>query len=389
MERALARRFGAFYFIFFMPVGMQAPYLFLFFERRGFSDSQLGTLGAVTPLMTVLTPPLWGALADRWGDRRWTLAGLLLAGGLVFPWLMWAESFAAALALMVAFSCFAFAGAPITDAIALESIEREGGEYGRLRLWGSLGFAAPLLLAGLVLERGAGAGAASLYPMFVGFTVLRLASVGMVWALPASGGGKVGRRFDWRAARVFATPRFLALALCAVLAMGAMASYYLYFSIYLDQRGIPDHLKGYFWVIAVGAEVAMMWVVGAVIRRLGVKRTFVLSVLACAVRLLAYSFPLGPVGIAAAQCLHSLTFTAFMVSGITFVNRLAPPELRASGQSLWAAISHGLGSAVGAKLAGVAAGALGLPGMFRLFAAVAAGAAVLAIILVRADGEGG
>jgi PPP family 3-phenylpropionic acid transporter len=382
MAKGLARRFGAFYFLLFVPIGMQAPYLFLFFKRQGFSDTELGTLAAVTPLMTVLSPPVWGAVADRFGDRRWTLAGLLLAGAVVFPWLMVAKSFAATLALMVVFSWFAFPAGPITDAIALENVERHGGDYGRLRLWGSLGFAAPLLAFGLVLSRGAEETAASLYPIFIGYAAFRLLGTGWVRALPASRGA-AGGRFDWRAARVFVKPQFIALALCGVVASGAMAAYYVYFSIYLDEMGIADNLKGYFWAIAVGAETAMMLVIGWVMNRIGLKWTLVLGVLGRALRLLAFSFPLGPAAIAGAQCLHALTFTAFTVSSITLVNRLAPRELRASGQTLWMALTMGVGSAVGSKLAGMAAGAYGLLGMYRIFAVAAAVTVAATAVLVR------
>ena len=47
MEKGLARRFAVFYFLLFLPIGMQAPYLFLFLKRQGFTDTQLGTLAAV------------------------------------------------------------------------------------------------------------------------------------------------------------------------------------------------------------------------------------------------------------------------------------------------------------------------------------------------------
>jgi len=103
--------------------------------------------------------------------------------------------------------------------------------------------------------------------------------------------------------------------------------------------------------------------------------------------LFAFSFQLGPAGIAVVQLLHALTFTAFTVSTITFVSRLIPPELRASGQAVWMALTSGIGSAAGSKLAGIAAGAFGLMGMFRLFAGGAAVAFVAAVILVREPPE--
>jgi PPP family 3-phenylpropionic acid transporter len=382
MDRHLARRFGSFYFLLFLPIGIQAPYLFLFFKRQGLTDLQLGTLAAVTPLLNVFVPPLWGAIADMLRDRRSILMVLLLGAALVFPWLAYADSYATTLALMLAFSAFAFSPAAISDAIALENVERRGGDYGRLRLWGSLGFAVPLLAFGFILGKDAGGSAASLHPIFWSYALFRLMSAAWVRALPASQGTR-HRLFDMRAARAFTQWPFVVLALCSVLAMGAMSAYYLYFTIYLDEMGVADNLKGYFWAIAVASETGMMLVVGRLIRRIGLKWTLTLSILGCTLRLLAFSFPLGPPAITAVQLLHALTFTTFTVSTITLVSRLTPPELRASGQTLWFALTGGLGAAAGAQLAGMATGAVGLLAMFRLFAGVAAVALVAALLFVR------
>jgi PPP family 3-phenylpropionic acid transporter len=378
----LSRRFSFFYFLLFLPVGMQAPYLFLFFKRQGFSDAELGTLAAVTPIMNFLAPPLWGAIADALGDRRRMLAILLVAAALASPWLMWSSSFWTTLVLLAVFSAFAFAPASIADAITLENVARAGGDYGRLRLWGSIGFAAPLLAFGFVLKRGTGGSAASLYPIFIGYCLTRLFSVGWVGLLPPSR-GHGERRLDLRGARALLNRRFLTLALCAVIATAAMSAYYLFFSIYLDAVGVADNLKGYLWAVAVAAETGMMLVVGRVIRRIGLKWTFVLGILGTALRLLAFSFTLPPWGIAVSQLLHALTFSALMVSSVTFVSRLTPPKLRATGQTIWGALTSGLGAAAGSKLAGLAAAAWGLMPMYRAFSCVAATALLAALVLVR------
>ncbi|HUU54130.1 MAG TPA: MFS transporter [Armatimonadota bacterium] len=386
MDESLKRRFASFYFLLFVPIGIHAPYLFLYFKRQGFTDSQLGTLAAVTPLLNVFAPPLWGALADMLGDRRRMLAALLLSAALIFPWLAHAGSFRATLALMVVFSAFAFPPVAIADAITMENVERRGGDYGRLRMWGSLGFAMPLIAFGLILGKGAGQSAASLYPIFISYAIFRLLSAGCVGMLPPSYGERRGF-FDLRAVKAFANWRFVALAACALVAMGAMSAYYLYFTIYLDEVGIADNLKGYFWAIAVASETAMMLVIGGLVRRIGLKWTFVLGIFGCVLRLFAFSCRLGPGGIAAVQLLHCLTFTTFTVSTITFVSRLTPPELRASGQTLWMALTGGLGAAAGSKLSGVCAGALGLMGMFRVFSGVAAAALLAAVIFVKEPPE--
>ena len=382
MDRKLGRRLSTLYFLFYMPVGLCMPYLYLYFERRGMAGAQLGTLAAVTPVMNALMPPLWGALADRWGDRRWVLAALLTASAFVYPWLMVAESYGQMLALTIVFAMFYLTPAPIADAIVMENIECAGGDYGKLRLWGSIGFAAPLLLLGGILKAGPGGSAESLHPTFLGFSVFRLLAAAWVMQLPPS--RAVARTgFRWDEARVFLSARFLTYALCGMLAIGSIMSYYVFFTIYLDEVGIGDSAKGYFWVIAVAAETAMMLVIGRVIGRIGVKWTFALGIFGCVVRLLAFSFYLAPLGIAAAQTLHALTMTALFVSAITAVSRISPPHLRATGQSLWVAFTGGLGAAVASKMAGVAMGALGLTGMFRIFSGAAAVALVIAVLFVR------
>jgi MFS transporter, PPP family, 3-phenylpropionic acid transporter len=381
-------RLKLFYFLLYVPVGLQAPYLFLFLTRQGFSDTELGTLAAITPLVNLAAPPIWGAVADSFGDRRRTLALLLLASGLVFPLLALAPSYPMALAAMALFSLFAGTPGPVTDAIVLEHITRTGGDYGRIRLWGSAGFAAPLLVLGRLLPRGTEGTAADLYPIFIGFVAFRLISVFCIRLLPSST-GRVGRGTSWSAVRIFGSRRFLALALCGAVGWAAMSGYYVYFSIYLDRMHIADNLKGYFWVTAVVAEISMMWVIGGLIRRIGAKWTLVLSLLGVTVRLTAFSFPLSPMAIAAVQLLHALTFTAFSVAAITFIGRAVPSHLRASGQTAWAAITSGLGSGVGSKLAGVTVGALTITGMYRVFGLAAAVAMVAAVVFVREpEGEG-
>ncbi len=386
MDRGLRRRFASYYFLSYLPIGMQAPYLFLFLKRQGFTDTQLGTLAAVTPILNIFAPPLWGAIADMLGDRRRTLAFLILASAFIFPGLFYVKSYSATLALMIAFAAVSAAPLAIGDAITLENAERTGADFGRLRLWGSLGFATPLIALGAILGKGAGESAASLFPIFIGYAVSRLIAGAWVAVLPASRGERRGF-LDLSAIRAFADRRFVALAVPAMVASGCMSAYYLYFTIYLDQVGLGDNVKGYFWVVAVAAETAMMLVVGRLIGRIGLKWTFVLSLLGCCLRLLSFSFPLGPPAIAAAQLLHALTFTTFTVSAITFVSRVIPPQQRASGQTLWMALTMGLGSAVGSKLSGIAAEAIGLMGMFRVFSAVAALAMVTAMVIVKEPGE--
>jgi PPP family 3-phenylpropionic acid transporter len=79
--------------------------------------------------------------------------------------------------------------------------------------------------------------------------------------------------------------------------------------------------------------------------------------------------------------LHGLTFGAFYVASVAFLSRRVPPELRASGQALFSAVTFGLGGLVGYASSGAAYDWLG---GHRLFAVAAVLELVAAVLVLQA-----
>ena len=63
-------RIAGFYFFYYAFVGMFAPYWSLYLKSIEFNALQIGILMSVQPVMRMLSPALWGWLADRLGNRR-------------------------------------------------------------------------------------------------------------------------------------------------------------------------------------------------------------------------------------------------------------------------------------------------------------------------------
>ena len=76
--------------------------------------------------------------------------------------------------------------------------------------------------------------------------------------------------------------------------------------------------------------------------------------------------------------LHGLTFGAFYAAAIGATARLVPAHRRAEGQSLFAAITFGLGGLVGYVFSGMGYDAIGGHGLFAIAALVEA----LALVVV-------
>ena len=365
------RVFSSYYFVAFIPWGIVVPYLPLFFQRSGRTDAEIGALLAVSPLLTILSPPIWGAAADRLRNKKLILLILLGVSALVFPCFWFGRSFVMSMAVMCVFAFFFTPSEPLGDAITMENLPRAGGDYGKIRLWGSLGFIFPLLLMGVILKSTSGTaiGVASLAPVFVLFVLFRLLALGWATRLPPGDHTHVGG-VDFRALRVLADRPFLALAACAFVSRLGTQGLYVFFSIYLDKLHMADNLKGYFWAIGVLSEVVVMYFAGRIMARTSIKWLFAISLAASAARLFAFSFPLSFAAIGLFAPLQGLSFAAYHVPAITYINRVAPPHLRASSQTLFAALVGGLGGVIGAQLAGAIAGEVGVLGLFRIMSLV-------------------
>lgn len=378
--------FRSYYFVAFIPWGIYGPYLPLFFQRSGRTDAEIGALLAVPPLLMILSPPIWGAVADRWKNKRLVLLALLGASALVFPGFWFGQSFLLAMITMVVFAFFFTPSEPLGDAITMENLASAGGDYGKIRLWGSLGYIFPLLLMGAILKPGSGAGlgAQSLVSIFALFIGFRLLTVAWATRLPRSDQMHVGR-FDLRALRILAERPLVVLMACAFLSRLGTQGLYVFFSIYLDKLQMGDNLKGYFVALGVVSEVVVMFYAAGLMNRISIKWLFAISLTASAVRLLAFSFPLSFLTIALIAPLQGVSFAAFHVPAVTYVNRVSPPHLRASGQTLFAALVGGAGGVVGAQVSGAVAEALGVLGLFRVMSLVVVVSLVAFIALFRPE----
>src|SRR4051812_12621338 len=132
----------SFYFAAFGAIGLTAPYLPLWLEAHGFRGVRMSAIAALSPAFSIVGPPLAGALSDVRGGRGNLLSRACAASALAMAALCLAEALDAARWFAMVFLCvlgFALCRSPIillADRIALES----GGNYGRRRVYGSIGF---------------------------------------------------------------------------------------------------------------------------------------------------------------------------------------------------------------------------------------------------------
>ncbi|MDH4228721.1 MAG: MFS transporter [Nitrospirota bacterium] len=371
------RHLAGFYLGYFGLIGIVLPYLSLYLRDIGLTPYQIGVIMAINPLVKTVAPGVWGRMADRRGTRRPFLRGAGLGAVVTFATMLLVRDFYGIVLVMALYSVCTSSILPLVEATAMEMVDRLRIDYGRVRLWGSLGFIAASLGMGPVLDRS---GSHVVLWAILAFLVFNLWSI---WSLPdsrpAAEAGHGGLRV------LLGDRRVLAFYAVCMLMQASHGTLYGFYSVYLEDLGYARFTIGMLWAVGVAAEVTALMFSGPLLTRMGTLRLMVLSLLLTVLRwtILACTDHLG--WLLGAGLLHAASFGLFHVAAVTHTHRMVPENLRATGQSLYSAISFGLGLTMGMYLSGAGYARLGAPTLFAANAGVALLALALATTLSRTE----
>ena len=377
-------RFSIHYFMLFAMYATVFPYFQLLLKSRGFSMREVGFLQGLVVLAGVGGPLAVGYLADQLGRRRTFLVAGCIAFALMMVPMAAVTRVVVAAVLAVGIGLTSRVAIPLTDALASHELPDPARTYGRVRVWGSLGFVLTVLalsLGGLVDESSSmsmvravlvAAGLCAITSSLLPDHHRRSRLAG-----PAPAGqGSFGGAF-WL---------FILIAAWHPL---AMAAYYQFFSLYLKEM---YGLKKAVWIWSMGsaAEIPLLLFSAAIIRRIGVSAALTLALSAVSVRLLVLAqVPPLPV-VLASQLLHALTFGLFHATSIEFLRRCAPPARRGLAMAIYAGVALALPGWIGSSLGGLAIQRWGYPTAYLAYAAApVVGLVVLAAVGGRLEAAGG
>jgi MFS transporter, PPP family, 3-phenylpropionic acid transporter len=314
-------------FAVFVGLGIYLPFWPLWLEARGFDEKDIGLLIAGPSAFRILLIPLVAAIAERTGAHRGTAIGLIaLSIGAILAAPL-ATSFATMLAILVAFyGAFALVFL-LLDQLALSVGPTHGVSYGRVRLFGSLGFLAATILGGEFLKGGP---SERIHAALAGSLLVALiALLFLPRATPP-----VARTADVPLARVPLPYRaLLALAVAYGLIQASHGAFYVGSSLVWHDHGFDEDTIGQLWALGVAAEIAC-FAYGASLFRYGTYRWLVLGGAVAIVRWWCHPYGETLWIAAALQLLHGFTFGLTHLAGLQLLRSMAPPSRGTSAQGI-------------------------------------------------------
>jgi PPP family 3-phenylpropionic acid transporter len=353
------------------------PFLPIVLQDRGLSAAEIGLVLSVAALAGFVSTPLWGHAGDGPLGAEHALVLASVAAAIAVVPLTFVHSFLALTVVVVLITAARSAMASLTDAIALEHLGDDRAQYGRVRLWLSVGWAISACVWGIVLETGS-----------LGWLPWIYAGCVLVVAFAAHwvGGTRTAREptsVGARRAMLVALAPFLFSLLLLFAAFNATFSF---ISIRIRDLGGGLFVVGASTALQAIAEAPVMRITPRLNRVLGHRALYVIGSLFFIVAFVAWAFLDSPLAIALVKLVAGVGFALVYVGSVLLVDDLVPPGLRGTGQGLAKAVTFGLSPILG-SLAGGAIYDYAGPRALFLACAGAALVAATSVFVIAARGR--
>jgi PPP family 3-phenylpropionic acid transporter len=326
---------GAYYFFYFALVGVYVIFMPKVLIELGYSTVEVGIVYAAAPFMRFLLPFVFKHYIDL--SPKVYLLSLLLCfiGTLLF--LGTVQSFEFYLFANLLFGASMGISLPYVETIALASLPKN--RYGKVRLWGSLGFMGIALWLGKIL---AAPYDALYYLSTMALLTLIFGAILVKYDTTEHSSAKDDASFSLM--------KYWAFWLSVFLMQVGFGGFYNFFTIYETAHGVSLEITSWMWSFGVICEIVMLYFQGPLLQR-NLLNILKFATLVTALRwIILYLFPDSLTLTFASQSLHAVSFALYHTAAITYVFSLYTQKKLA--QQFFLGIAFGLGGSVGAVLSG-------------------------------------
>jgi MFS family permease len=332
-------------------------------QELNFSPLQTGWVCATQALAALVAPLVVGQVADRWYPAERCLAVCAFLAG-VLLWILAAlHGILAVFGTCLAFWLVLVPALTLGVAVTFAHLPHPERDYGRVRMWGTVGWVVANLLLGYWFSNPAwlrwvaavrpGSQQSERADIFRLGGLLAFVLAAYALTLPHTPPARrLGARFAPLAAlrlmrhRSFAVYAICTLGVCVTLAFTTQTT-----PLFLEHAGIPFEWISPTLTLSQSMEIVSLALLPILLLRLGVRGTMLLGLGAwvLALGVLTVGEPLWLV--VSSLSLNGLCICCFLVAGQVFVNSRARGDIRASAQALLTTTT-GLGMLFGYVLAG-------------------------------------
>jgi len=326
---------GSYYFFYFALVGVYIIFMPKMLLDLNYSRFEVGIIYAGAPFMRFLLPFIFRHFIQLTHRVYHISLIFTFLGSSLF--LLTIDNFWSYLFSNLLFGASMGVSLPYVETIALAFLSKK--KYGKVRLWGSLGFMGITLWLGKVLTS----------PKETIYYLIAMAFLTLLF-------GSFLTRYDTishtsaKEDASFSLSKYWAFWLSIFLMQVGFGGYYVFFTDYQISHGVSLEVTSWMWSFGVICEIVMLFFQGKLLEK-NLLHILQFATLVTALRwLILYLYPSSVNIVFASQSLHAISFALYHTSAITYVFSLYTQKKLA--QQFFLGIAFGLGGSVGSVLAG-------------------------------------
>jgi nucleoside transporter len=352
-------RLSAMMFLQYAIWGAWAPVLSEYLiTKLGFSGTEVGVIYALLPLATIISPFIGGQAADRYFPTQKVIAFLQLFGGFLLIYMSFVSNYTALMWLMLIYSILYAPTLALTNSIAFVNLKDSEKEFGIIRVWGTIGWiVAGLLLAGwrmlgestdAIALRGDTLMLAGIFSLIMGV---------QAFSLPHTPPRKESKK-PWaflEAIKMLKNKNLAIFVGIAFIVATELQFYYILTAPFLTSQtiGVDRSMISGVMVIAQVAEIFVMaLLLPYFLPKFGIKKTMIIGVLAWPARYIIFVIAQPVWLVIASLALHGFCYVFFFTAAFIYIDKVSPPDIRASAQGMISIVTLGLGNFLGSLFVG-------------------------------------
>ena len=329
-----------------------------------FTGSQIGDVYATMGLASLITPAIFGIVADRWVNAERVLGICHIIGACLLLWASTVTDYPTFYTIMLLNSFLFMPTIALNNTVSYIVLEKKGFDivkvFPPIRVWGTIGFIVAMQLVDILGYRQS---ASQLYVSAGAGFLLGIYSFTISKCPPVKVDVKRSMlaAFGLDAFVLFKRRKMIIFFVFAMLLGAALQITNAFGGPFLDDFGksYPDSfgVKHPSLLISISqiSETVFILTIPFFLRKFGIRNVMLMSIFAWVFRF--GLFGIGNPGsglylLVASMIIYGMAFDFFNISGSLFVEKESDIKIRASAQGLFMLMTNGIGAFLGGTIAG-------------------------------------
>ncbi|MBZ4672098.1 MFS transporter [Deferribacterales bacterium Es71-Z0220] len=344
-----------FYFFHFGTLGIFIPFVALYLKHNGFSGKDIGLFITVISIIKFLLTNTWTKTYNKIKSKTvFVITAILVSNVSVI--LLLSKNYLLTFLTFIIYAVTRVGILPVMDHISNEFSRESGIEYGKIRMYGSIGFICFTTFTGLLVDYFS-------INVFITMTILTgfLSAITILFIKLEN-----IERAKYKQDSNKLSFDFKIILIASILHYISLTFFHNFLNIKVEYLNESQTIAGTIWSIGIFAEILLMFFSNKLFKKISPFTLLIFSMFLGGVRSLVIGYAESAMVLLFINTIHGFAFGTFHLSIIRYIKDYIAAESRLKAQSFYSSLIYGLGAIFGSILSGYLFDFVGVNHMFMI-----------------------